>query len=455
MEQYSSEADNVKIEKPASVPSDGNVDVESITGDSTAPIMCKTKGTEPKHEESLDVKITEKQKESEVLAAEVKQQKNESKTLEAQENEIKNVEAEELRISVADTVSGIKDGEKSPKADKSSFLTDDVNECQPESSEQQQTNSNKQERINEISKHKIYSQSDTKEIAKVSTTVEAVATPDLQKKNKSSVKLKGRPRLRVVPRVFQKTRGRGSRLGSSGRRGRQYSTKTSSRTAVSPRGYGYSMAVMLPEKKEEEIPNVPEKKTETNNNQVIPSDAGGGSSDTNSLIKPKTNTFQQKKKRLDQITGKLSAQRQSEVEAALGTPSTFQPTQPGRHASSPQPPTRQKLSPIPQQHSIAPPPPLPSSSPLPVESYPPPLIYSPSMNTPCCNNPHCHQHGTAVYPPPPSHGPMPHGMHHLAPSHIHHDYPSGTSQAAYLMYSGGSPRSTYSGRPCHGECRCI
>ena len=336
----------------------------------------------------------------------------------------------------------------------SQISTDVKSELQIDLEEQQRVDSASRQTNNESITPVARSLEEETSCTAAETAKGSVASPTAVKNRLSPRPVKGRPRLRIVPRSGHRTRGRGSSLGTGGRRNKQYSAKKPSRTSISPRGYGYSMAVMLPEKKEEEAASADsEKKTETNNNQVSAVDVVDETRDAPSLTKPKINTFRAKMKRLDQITGKLSAQRQSEADAALVSPSAFQPTPVGRPTSPPQPPPHHQLSPNPQQHSLPPPPPLSSGSPLPVESFPPPLIYSPPMTAACCTNPRCHQHA-AVYPPPPAHGPPPHAVHHVSHMHPHHEYPPGTSQAPYLMYSSdprGPPGPSYDGRPCLGE----
>ena len=468
--------DKNNVEEPVTAPGDANIDVESVSGDVLNQEMMDTK-------EIIPVKKKEQLQVSEIpqkidLSADMKQMEDEVKLSQVEkrmaslintEYDIKKV----AEISQSESVSEVPSEcasvlsekqllkydmkETSIKCDmKETSIKCDVKETtvkhSPETDSQKGLKEVLSNKTAEVPTPKPFPQNDNKDYHTV-TTLAVSGTPNLQKNLKlPNVKVKGHPKLRVVPRVFQKTRGKGSSVKNISRRGRQYSTKP--RNTVSPRGYGYSMAVMLPEKKEEEPVKISEIKTETNNNQVLASETLEGSTgDGTMLTKPKSSSFQQKKKRLDQITGKLSAQRQSEAGIVLGTSSTFKPIPSGRNASSPQPPPRQ-VSPLPQQHCISLTPPLLSSSPLPVESYPPPLIYSTPMTASCCNNPHCHQRA-AIYPQPPSHGPVPHGMQHTRPIHPHHEYSSGTSQATYLMYSGTPPGSSYNGRPCLGEFYCM
>ena len=231
---------------------------------------------------------------------------------------------------------------------------------------------------------------------------------------------------------------------------RRRSSKGSRSSSISPRGYGYSMAFMDIEK-----PGVPVAKIEPETLESIPdsgltdalkistqsitttapsptSPASSTGTPTENLPAPKKQTYQAKKFRLDQITGKLSAQRQSEAQAAAHSPSAFQLA---KHHSSPPPPPP-PLSPSPP---AKPPPPYPR------ESYPPPgpppLIYSPMPGS-CCPTPH-HQH---MYGPHPSHGMHLPGGH----MHPHPEYPPPSS--GYMLYTHGMHYPPPPG-PCIGQCK--
>lgn len=224
---------------------------------------------------------------------------------------------------------------------------------------------------------------------------------------------------------------------------RRRSFKGGRPSSISPRGYGYSMAFMDIEKpshsgvKPEEDSEVTESglgllkistqsTTYTTTSPTSPTVAG---TPTENQTAPKKQTYQAKKFRLDQITGKLSAQRQSEAQAAAHSPSAFQLTK--HHSSPPPPPT---LSPSP-----------PANPPYPRESYPPPgpppLLYSPMPGS-CCPTPH-HQH---MYGPHPRHGM------HLPAGHMHPhpDYPPPSS--GYMLYAHGMHYPPPG--PCIGQCKC-
>lgn len=224
---------------------------------------------------------------------------------------------------------------------------------------------------------------------------------------------------------------------------RRRSFKGGRPSSISPRGYGYSMAFMDIEKpshsgvKPEEDSEVTESglgllkistqsTTYTTTSPTSPTVAG---TPTENQTAPKKQTYQAKKFRLDQITGKLSAQRQSEAQAAAHSPSAFQLT---KHHSSPPPPLT--LSPSP-----------PANPPYPRESYPPPgpppLLYSPMPGS-CCPTPH-HQH---MYGPHPRHGM------HLPAGHMHPhpDYPPPSS--GYMLYAHGMHYPPPG--PCIGQCKC-
>ena len=223
---------------------------------------------------------------------------------------------------------------------------------------------------------------------------------------------------------------------------RRRSFKGGRPSSISPRGYGYSMAFMDIEKpshsstKPEEDSEVTESgsgllKISTQSTSFIttsPTSPTVASAPPESQTVPKKQTYQAKKFRLDQITGKLSAQRQNEAKAAAHSPSAFQLTK--HHSSPPPPPT---LSPSP-----------PANSPYPRESYPPPgpppLLYSP-MPGACCPTPH-HQH---MYGPHPGHGM------HLPAGHLHPhpDYPPPSS--GYMLYAHGMHYPPPG--PCIGQCK--
>ena len=223
---------------------------------------------------------------------------------------------------------------------------------------------------------------------------------------------------------------------------RRRSFKGGRPSSISPRGYGYSMAFMDIEKpsnsgtKPEEDSEVTESGSGlldistqsticTTTSPTIPTVAG---TPAENQTAPKKQTYQAKKFRLDQITGKLSAQRQSEAKAAAHSPSAFQVT---KHHSSPTPPPT--LSPSP-----------PANPPYPRESYPPPgpppLLYSPMPGS-CCPTPH-HQH---MYGPHPGHGM------HLPAGHMHPhpDYPPPSS--GYMLYAHGMHYPPPG--PCIGQCK--
>ena len=224
---------------------------------------------------------------------------------------------------------------------------------------------------------------------------------------------------------------------------RRRSFKGGRPSSVSPRGYGYSMAFMDIEKpshsgvKPEEQSEVPttesalgllkistQSVTSTTTSPTSPTTTTG--TPTENQTAPKKQTYQAKKFRLDQITGKLSAQRQSEAQAAAHSPSAFQLT---KHHSSPPPPPA--LSPSP-----------PANPPYPRESYPPPgpppLLYSPMPGS-CCPTPH-HQH---------MYGPHP-GMH-LPTGHMHPhpEYPPPSS--GYMLYAHGMHYPPHG--PRIGQCK--
>lgn len=220
------------------------------------------------------------------------------------------------------------------------------------------------------------------------------------------------------------------------------------RSALNPRGYGYSMA-FLPQ--ESSSSNTESNKPSENTPSAVEHSSGTSAVTANTTTitasgtKPnavKNPTYQAKKLRLDQITGKLSAQRQCEAQATVQSPSAFQLAD---HSPPPPclPPSPVSLPP-PQAHS-----PSAVTSPYPIDSYPPPLLYAPSLAAPCCSNPH-HQH-QPVYPPPgpPSHPSLPHGVH-LPPRHLlsHQEYHPGSS--GYMMYPPHGPPYP---RPCMGTCK--
>ena len=225
---------------------------------------------------------------------------------------------------------------------------------------------------------------------------------------------------------------------------RRRSFKGGRPSSISPRGYGYSMAFMDIEKpshsgtKPEEDSEVTESamgllKISTQSTSYTtssPTSPTVASAPAENQTAPKKQTYQAKKFRLDQITGKLSAQRQSEAKAAAHSPSAFQLTK--HHSSPPPPPT---LSPSP-----------PANPPYPRESYPPPgpppLLYSPMPGS-CCPTPH-HQH---MYGPHPGHGM------HLPPGHMHPhpDYPPPSS--GYMLYAHGMHYPHPPPGPCIGQCK--
>ena len=232
---------------------------------------------------------------------------------------------------------------------------------------------------------------------------------------------------------------------------RRRSSKGSRSSSISPRGYGYSMAFMDMEK-----PGPPVGKSEPETEVPLPdsgittvhisipstactaasptSPASSTETPTENPPAPKKQTYQAKKFRLDQITGKLSAQRQSEAKAAAQSPSAFQLA---KHHSPPPPPPPQ-LSPSPPAN---PPPPYPRESYAP--PGPPPLIYSP-MPGACCPPPH-HQH---MYGPHPARGM------HLPAGHMrpHPDYPPPSS--GYMLYAHGMHYPPPPG-PCIGQCKSL
>lgn len=224
---------------------------------------------------------------------------------------------------------------------------------------------------------------------------------------------------------------------------RRRSFKGGRPSSISPRGYGYSMAFMDIEKpshsgtKPEEDSEVTESGTgllkistqSTSYTTTSPTSPTVAGTPAENQTAPKKQTYQAKKFRLDQITGKLSAQRQSEAKAAAHSPSAFQLTK--HHSSPPPPPT---LSPSP-----------PANPPYPREPYPPPgpppLLYSPMPGS-CCPTPH-HQH---MYGPHPGHGM------HLPAGHMHPhpDYPPPSS--GYMLYAHGMHYPPPG--PCIGQCKC-
>ena len=223
---------------------------------------------------------------------------------------------------------------------------------------------------------------------------------------------------------------------------RRRSFKGGRPSSISPRGYGYSMAFMDIEKpsnsgtKPEEDSEVTESGSgllnistqSTSCTTTSPTSPTVAGTPAENQAAPKKQTYQAKKFRLDQITGKLSAQRQSEAKAAAHSPSAFQLT---KHHSSPTPPPT--LSPSP-----------PANPPYPRESYPPPgpppLLYSPMPGS-CCPPPH-HQH---MYGPHPGHGM------HLPAGHMHPhpDYPPPSS--GYMLYAHGMHYPPPG--PCIGQCK--
>ena len=227
---------------------------------------------------------------------------------------------------------------------------------------------------------------------------------------------------------------------------RRRSFKGGRSSSISPRGYGYSMAFMDIEKplpsgvKTEEESEVPTTENEltvvkistqsTTCTTTSPTSPTALVAMTENQAAPKKQTYQAKKFRLDQITGKLSAQRQSEAQAAAHSPSAFQLTK--HHSSPPPPPT---LSPSPPAN----PPPYPIES-YPPPPGPPPLIYSPMPGS-CCPTPH-HQH---MYGPHPGH------RMHLPTGHMHPhpDYPPPSS--GYMLYAHGMHYPPHG--PCMGQCK--
>ena len=227
---------------------------------------------------------------------------------------------------------------------------------------------------------------------------------------------------------------------------RRRSFKGGRPSSISPRGYGYSMAFMdiekpLPSgvKTAEESGEVPATESglgllkistqSTTCATTSPTSPVATGTSSENQPAPKKQTYQAKKFRLDQITGKLSAQRQSEAQAAAHTPSAFQLAK--HHSSPPPPPT---LSPSP-----------PANPPYPRESYPPPgpppLLYSPMPGS-CCATPH-HQ--------PPMYGPHPGHRMHLPAGHMHPhpEYPPPSS--GYMLYAHGMHYPPHG--PCIGPCK--
>lgn len=251
-------------------------------------------------------------------------------------------------------------------------------------------------------------------------------------------------KLKISPKMMKKQRASQGLPGEKKR-------ATRSRSAISPRGYGYSMAVMHPEVPKQETPTiVSESDSHKNSPQgnsldniidslgedsavveikpVVDSKTESVQDNNTPTSKGKTKNFQAKKFRLDQITGKLSAQRQIEAEAAVQSPSAFQMT------VSPSPPP---LPTLPPAKEPSPKPTLTGQYPMDTNYNvpPPPLIYAPPPpRPPCCNNPHCQQH----YPPPSR---MTHPMH-LTPTHLHPH-----SSGGYVMYPPGHGPPAYETRP--------
>ena len=254
------------------------------------------------------------------------------------------------------------------------------------------------------------------------------------------------PKQTETPRVSSPPKGTSSlkpNIKSEKTVQRRRSFKGGRSSSISPRGYGYSMAFMDMDKsappvvkpEEEAEVSIPEpgltalnistqNSTTTIASSISPTSSTGIPPENQPF--PKKQTYQAKKFRLDQITGKLSAQRQSEAKAAAHSPSAFQVTKP--HSSPPPP------------HAVpTPSPPANPPPPYPREAYPPPgpppLIYSPMPGS-CCPTPH-HQR---MYGPHPAHGM------HLPPGHMHPhpDYPPPTS--GYMLYGMHYPP------PPHGHC---
>lgn len=230
---------------------------------------------------------------------------------------------------------------------------------------------------------------------------------------------------------------------------RRKSSKGSRASSISPRGYGYSMAFMDMDKPtvsvvkqgldtEESTPD--NSLTDNYSSQSLvcaptsPASSAGTPSENQQA--PKKQTYQAKKFRLDQITGKLSAQRQSEAQAAANSPSAFQLA---RHSSPHPPPPNPSPSPPPNQ-----PPPYPR------ESYPPgppPLIYSPMARSCCPTPPHQHMYG--AHPG--------HGMHLPAgrmPPHLEFPPPtSGFMLYTHRMNNYAPQPPPLPPRPCMGQCK--
>lgn len=270
---------------------------------------------------------------------------------------------------------------------------------------------------------KVSKQAETKQIPK------QIDTPGVSSPPKGTSSLK--PNIKSEKTVQRRRSFRGGRSSS-----------------ISPRGYGYSMAFMDMDKpappvvkaEEEAEVSIPEpgltalnisthNSTSTVASSISPTSSTGVPPENQPL--PKKQTYQAKKFRLDQITGKLSAQRQSEAKAAAHSPSAFQVTKP--HSSPPPP------------HAVpTPSPPANPPPPYPRESYPPPgpppLIYSPMPGS-CCATPH-HQR---MYGPHPAHGIR------LPPGHMHPhpDYPPPAS--GYMLY--GMPYPPPPPGHCIGQCK--
>ena len=229
---------------------------------------------------------------------------------------------------------------------------------------------------------------------------------------------------------------------------RRKSSKGSRSSSISPRGYGYSMAFMDMEKPTVSVvkqgpdteESTPDNSLTDNSSQSLAcaptSPASSAGTPSENQPAPKKQTYQAKKFRLDQITGKLSAQRQSEAQAAANSPSAFQLA---KHSSPHPPPPNPSPSPPPNQ-----PPPYP------IETYPPtgppPLIYSPMARSCCPTPPHQHMYG--AHPG--------HGMHLPAgrmPPHLEFPPPS----SGYMLYAhrmNYTPRPPpLPPRPCMGQCK--
>ena len=274
-----------------------------------------------------------------------------------------------------------------------------------------------------VSKQAETKQAETKQIPK------QIDTPGVSSPPKGTSSLK--PNIKSEKTVQRRRSFRGGRSSS-----------------ISPRGYGYSMAFMDMDKpappvvkaEEEAEVSIPEPgltalnisthtSTSTIASSISPTSSTGVPPENQPL--PKKQTYQAKKFRLDQITGKLSAQRQSEAKAAAHSPSAFQVTKP--HSSSPPP------------HAVpTPSPPANPPPPYPRESYPPPgpppLIYSPMPGS-CCATPH-HQR---MYGPHPAHGI------HLPPGHMH-PHPDYTPPASgYMLYGMHYPPPPPG--HCIGQCK--